>query len=189
MSPAWQITLGMLGPVLLLAGVVVTARVTRQGGREATRSADWASFAAEVREWTEDRLAERDQRINSLATELAEVRSELGIVRSELDELAKKYSSDTGSNANGGLYTNVAKGNMVPEFDAWIYDESRKVGDTDIIFVDEEGYYTGYHVMYFCGSHLLWEEYAKEDYASTKANEIIILGTLCIVSAFSLSCS
>ena len=66
-------------------------------------------------------------------------------------ELAKKYSSDTGSNANGGLYTNVAKGNMVPEFDAWIYDESRKVGDTDIIFVDEEGYYTGYHVMYFDG--------------------------------------
>ena len=66
-------------------------------------------------------------------------------------ELAKKYSSDTGSNANGGLYTNVAKGDMVPEFDAWIYDESRKVGDTDIIFVDEEGYYTGYHVMYFDG--------------------------------------
>ena len=91
MSPAWQIILGMLGPVLLLVGVVVTARATRQGGREATRSADWASFAAEVREWTEDRLAERDQRINSLATELAEVRSELGIVRSELDGLARKY--------------------------------------------------------------------------------------------------
>lgn len=91
MSPAWQIILGMLGPVLLLVGVVVTARATRQGGREATRSADWESFAAEVREWTEDRLAERDQRINSLATELAEVRSELGIVRSELDGLARKY--------------------------------------------------------------------------------------------------
>ncbi len=91
MSPAWQIILGMLGPVLLLVGVVVTARATRQGGREATRSADWAAFAAEVREWTEERLAERDQRINSLATELAEVRSELGIVRSELDELARKY--------------------------------------------------------------------------------------------------
>ena len=40
---------------------------------------------------------------------------------------------------------------MVPEFDEWIYDESRKVGDTDIIFVDQEGYYTGYHIMYFDG--------------------------------------
>lgn len=66
-------------------------------------------------------------------------------------ELANKYSADTGSNTNGGLYTNVPKGQMVPEFDEWIYDESRKVGDTDIIFVDQEGYYTGYHIMYFDG--------------------------------------
>ena len=64
-------------------------------------------------------------------------------------ELANKYSADGGSNTNGGLYTNVAKGEMVTEFDAWIYDESRQVGDTDIIFVDMDGYYTGYHVMYF----------------------------------------
>lgn len=64
-------------------------------------------------------------------------------------KLAEKYSADTGSNANGGLYTNVAKGDMVTEFDAWIYDEERKVGDTGIIFVDVEGYYTGHHVMYF----------------------------------------
>ena len=38
---------------------------------------------------------------------------------------------------------------MVTEFDTWIFDESRQVGDTGIIFVDVEGYYTGHHVMYF----------------------------------------
>lgn len=65
-------------------------------------------------------------------------------------ELAKKHSADGGSNTNGGLYNNVAKGEMVPEFDAWIYDEARKVGDTDIIFVEAVNY-TGHHVMYFDG--------------------------------------
>ncbi len=66
-------------------------------------------------------------------------------------KLANEKSADTGSNTNGGLYTDVGKGQMVPEFDEWIYDESRKVGDTGIIFVDEEGYYTGHHIMYFDG--------------------------------------
>ena len=66
-------------------------------------------------------------------------------------KLAEKYSADTGSSANGGLYSNVPKGKMVPEFDEWIYDESRKAGDTDIIFVNQEGYYTGHHIMYFDG--------------------------------------
>ena len=69
-------------------------------------------------------------------------------------ELANKYSADSGSNTNGGLYTDVAKGEMVDEFDAWCFDESRKVGDTGIIFVDMDGYYTGYHVMYLDG----WSE-------------------------------
>ena len=84
-------------------------------------------------------------------------------------ELAGKYSADTGSNANGGLYTDVPKGQMVDEFDAWIYDESRKVGDTDIIFVDMDGYYTGYHVMYFDG----WGDtpYWKMEVEDTMRNE------------------
>ena len=66
-------------------------------------------------------------------------------------ELADKNSDDTGSVGNGGLYTNVGKGEMVDAFDQWIYDESRKAGDTGIVFVDMAGYYTGYHVMYFDG--------------------------------------
>ena len=79
-------------------------------------------------------------------------------------ELAAKYSADTGSNTNGGLYTNVPKGQMVPEFDEWIYDESRKEGDTGIIFVNQEGYYTGHHIMYFDGvSDTVYWEMEVED--------------------------
>ena len=63
--------------------------------------------------------------------------------------MANELSEDGGSNTNGGLYTKVLKGQMVTEFNDWLFDESRKPGDTGIVF--NEGSYTGYHVMYFVG--------------------------------------
>ncbi len=64
-------------------------------------------------------------------------------------ELATKYSEDTGSSANGGLYENIYPGQMVTEFDDFCFDESRKPGDTGIVF--NEGSYCGYHIIYFVG--------------------------------------
>lgn len=61
--------------------------------------------------------------------------------------LADKYSEDTGSNTNGGLYENVNAGDMVEEFDAWLFDEARKAGDVEI--VETEQY--GAHIMYYVG--------------------------------------
>lgn len=93
-----QLAVNALAAILLVVGTWITARFSRKTGEEANetaaaqaRTADWAAFMAEHREWTEDRLAERDQRINGLATELAEVRSELGVVRSELETFKIKY--------------------------------------------------------------------------------------------------
>ena len=63
--------------------------------------------------------------------------------------LANEYSEDTGSNTNGGLYENVAKGEMVQEFNDFCFD-SHKPGDTDIVY-GESGSYAGYHVMYYVG--------------------------------------
>ena len=83
--------------------------------------------------------------------------------------LADTYSDDSGSVGNGGLYTNVGKGEMVSAFDEWIYDESRQAGDTDIIFVDMAGYYTGYHVMHFDG--VADEPYWLLQARTTKLNE------------------
>ena len=57
--------------------------------------------------------------------------------------LAMKHSKD-GNAADGGIYTNVQKGAMVEEFDAWIFDESRQPGDTGLVKTQY-----GYHVMYF----------------------------------------
>ncbi len=61
-------------------------------------------------------------------------------------ELAKKYTDD-GNGEEGGLYENVCKGDMVDSFNDWIYDATRKPGDTDIV---ETTY--GYHVMFYEGT-------------------------------------
>lgn len=61
--------------------------------------------------------------------------------------LANEYSTDTGSNTNGGLYEDVYQGTMTTEFEEWCLAEGRKAGDTDIV---ETSY--GQHIMYFVGA-------------------------------------
>lgn len=60
--------------------------------------------------------------------------------------LANEHSIDGGSNTNGGLYEDVAWGQMVSEFNDWCYAEGRKAGDTGIV---TSAY--GSHIMYFVG--------------------------------------
>ena len=55
--------------------------------------------------------------------------------------------SDDGDGTTGGLYTDVTPGYMVENFNNWIFDTARQVGDTEII---ETEY--GYHVMYYVGA-------------------------------------
>ncbi len=62
-------------------------------------------------------------------------------------ELANKYSEDPGSNTNGGLYENVNAGDMVEEFDAWLFDDARKAGDVEIVETAQHGA----HIMYYVG--------------------------------------
>ena len=78
-------------------------------------------------------------------------------------ELANTHSTDTGSNTSGGLYENVAKDQMVPAINDWLFEEGRKPGDT--IVVTNEGSYTGAHVVYFVGE----EETTYADYLSDTA--------------------
>ena len=59
----------------------------------------------------------------------------------------QEYTEDTGSKETNGLYEKVMHGEMVSEFDEWLYDEARKPGDTEIIFSDD----FGYHIMYYVG--------------------------------------
>ncbi|MGN1123545.1 MAG: peptidylprolyl isomerase, partial [Eubacterium sp.] len=64
--------------------------------------------------------------------------------------LAEENTADTASTSAsssdmfGGLYEGVALGQMVPSFEEWATDKSRKYGDTGIVKSDY-----GYHIMYF----------------------------------------
>ncbi len=70
-----------------------------------------------------------------------------GMTEDKFAELANQYSYDTGSNTNGGLYTNVYPGDMVTEFDEWCFDPSRQSGDFGIVQTE-----FGFHCMYFVGT-------------------------------------
>lgn len=61
-------------------GYVAKAR----SDRAASRSADWQSFSAEMREWTERMLAERDEAID-------ELRDEVNGLKSEMERIYARY--------------------------------------------------------------------------------------------------
>lgn len=78
-------------------------------------------------------------------------------------QYATDLSEDTGSASNGGLCENTLPGQMVAEFDEWIFDASRKAGDTEIVKTQY-----GYHVMYFVKSN---DSYSDITIRNNKATE------------------
>ncbi len=62
------------------------------------------------------------------------------------ESLVTEYSTDTGSTTTGGLYENVSPGEMITEFNDWLFDGARQPGDHGIV---ETTY--GYHIMYYVG--------------------------------------
>lgn len=63
-------------------------------------------------------------------------------------ELCYANSDDTRSRENGGLYSNAGMGYLGEELEAWIFDDARQPGDTDIIYSSNSAY-SGYHIVYF----------------------------------------
>lgn len=74
-----------------------------------------------------------------------------GATEERFAEFAAQYTQDPGSQSTGGLYTNVALGQMVEPFEDWCFDESRKTGDSGLVKTDY-----GYHIMYFVRSRETW---------------------------------
>ena len=83
-------------------------------------------------------------------------------------QYATDLSEDTGSASTGGLYENVVPGQMVAEFDSWIFDEARKEGDTAIVETDY-----GYHVMYFVKANASYKDVTiRNDKATEDVNTL-----------------
>ncbi len=73
-------------------------------------------------------------------------------------QMAFDKSADTGSSVNGGLYSNIAKGQLMEDLDLWCFDPARKAGDTVVIRTS-----LGYHVLYLAQSSNIWFEQAEKD--------------------------
>lgn len=82
--------------------------------------------------------------------------------------VANQYSVDPGSNTNGGLYTEVATGDMVEAFDAWCFDKARQVGDYDIVRTE-----LGFHIMYMSAIHPIWKDQVLSDIMSQRGSDLL----------------
>lgn len=85
-------------------------------------------------------------------------------------ELAEEHTADGGSQSTGGLYEDVAPGEMVDEFNDWCFDAARVVGDSAIVKTTY-----GYHIMYFSGvsETRAWYDDALEDMVNAYLDEVI----------------
>ncbi len=83
-------------------------------------------------------------------------------------KLADEHSEDDGSNTIGGLYENVSEGEMIEEFNDWLFDDARKEGDTQVVQTDY-----GYHVMYYAGTgQELWQANAESAIIAKNVDEL-----------------
>lgn len=87
-------------------------------------------------------------------------------------QLAEENSQDTESTSKGssglygGAYEGVSLGQMVPEFEEWATDESRKAGDVGIVKSQ-----FGYHIMYFIYDGPVCKLNAKNDLMNKNQQE------------------
>ena len=87
----------LLGAVILVVGTWITARFSRKTGQEANKSAasqartaDWAAFMAEQREWTQRQLKEQDERTEQ---QLAERDRRIDRLEERLNLVEAKYKA------------------------------------------------------------------------------------------------
>lgn len=83
-------------------------------------------------------------------------------------ELVKLHSEDTTTVANGGLYANTAKGDMMDQIDEWCFDEERKAGDVELIRTDY-----GYHIVYFVEADEIWHAEAEASLRADLGKEMV----------------
>lgn len=88
--------------------------------------------------------------------------------------LAEKNSDDTNSTSKGsnglfgGLIEGTKEGAMVPEFEKWSLDSSRKYGDTGIVKSDY-----GYHIMFFIDACPQYEYNCKKDIIADRETKFV----------------
>lgn len=125
-----------------------------------------SSSTSEKTEYTDERWAAAKKKADSILAKFNKTdKSEY-----EFAKLAEQYSTDSASTSSGsndsfgGLYESVTLGQMVPDFEKWSIDDSRKYGDTGIVKSDY-----GYHIMFFIND---CPEYQSKIIAQIKSDRL-----------------
>ena len=149
-------------------GYTVAYFISRERDESATVNIRHILFGTEdaASDATEEELAAVEE-ANAAQQELAQQIYDEWLTGDQSEEsfaaLAREYSDD-GNAPEGGIYENVYEGQMVSEFNDWIFDPSRRTGDSDIV---ETSY--GYHIIYFIGEGLpRWRADVETDLISEK---------------------
>lgn len=97
-----------------------------------------------------------------------------GATIEEFTRLAAEYSEDPGSKDNGGLYEGVKPGEMVDEFNDWLFDPARVVGDHAIV----ESKNFGWHIMYFeADGEPAWKTAVKTYLQNAESERVVVNAT------------
>lgn len=125
-----------------------------------------SSSTSEKTEYTDEQWAAAKKKADSILAKFNKTdKSEY-----EFAKLAEQYSTDSASTSSGsndsfgGLYESVTLGQMVPDFEKWSIDDSRKYGDTGIVKSDY-----GYHIMFFIND---CPEYQSKIIAQIKSDRL-----------------
>lgn len=125
-----------------------------------------SSITSEKTEYTDEQWAAAKKKADSILAKFNKTdKSEY-----EFAKLAEQYSTDSASTSSGsndsfgGLYESVTLGQMVPDFEKWSIDDSRKYGDTGIVKSDY-----GYHIMFFIND---CPEYQSKIIAQIKSDRL-----------------
>ncbi|MBR5253382.1 MAG: peptidylprolyl isomerase [Clostridia bacterium] len=151
---------------------------TANVGDTFVESVDGTTFTVYMLEATPYRKEEKSRNIRHIlfssnnyttdekAKEVLDAFIAAGATEAEFERLAKEYSDDTTASV-GGLIENVLKGQMVAEFEDWMFDESRQVGDYGII---KSAY--GWHLMFYPGEgeFTYWEIVTNKVIVQDKLN-------------------
>ena len=125
-----------------------------------------SSSTSEKTEYTDEQWAAAKKKADSILAKFNKTdKSEY-----EFAKLAEQYSTDSASTSSGsndsfgGLYESVTLGQMVPDFEKWSIDDSRKYGDTGIVKSDY-----GYHIIFFIND---CPEYQSKIIAQIKSDRL-----------------
>ena len=157
-------------------GYYVVMYLDRQDNHYNTRSMRHILIKAEADE-NNEYTDEAKEAARERAEELLDEWKSGAKTEDSFAELATAETMDEGSMETGGLYEDIYKGQMVSEFDAFTFDESRKPGDTGVVYGESTGY-AGYHVVYYVGEGELYSSLiAKTDLTNTQYSDWIEAGT------------